>query len=71
MTRSPGLKSLTSLPTSSTIPRASCPRIMFFRSPMAPSQTVWTSEVQGASARGLTVASRGPEGVILYRPLRR
>ena len=31
------------------------------RSPMAPSQTVWMSEVQGETAMGLTIASSGPQ----------
>jgi hypothetical protein len=60
MTRSPGLKSLTSEPTSTTSPTASCPRIILCLSPIAPAHTVWISEVQGATAIGLTIASSGP-----------
>ena len=60
-TRSPTLKSLTSLPTSTISPTASWPKIMSFRSPIAPAQTVCMSEVQGANARGLQIASIGPQ----------
>ena len=60
-TWSPGLKSLTSAPTSTTSPHASWPRIMSVRSPIAPSQHVCTSEVHGATAKGRTIASRGPQ----------
>ena len=61
MTLSPGLKSLTKAPTSSTMPTASWPKIISLRSPMAPSQTVWTSDVQGLRAIGRTMASIGPQ----------
>ena len=59
-TRSPGLKSRTSEPTSTTWAQHSWPRIMLCRSPTAPSQTVCTSEVQRATANGLQMASSGP-----------
>ena len=59
-TRSPGLKSFTSSPTASTIPTASCPKIISVRSPIAPDHTVCTSEVQGEIAVGRTRASVGP-----------
>src|SRR6266702_3049623 len=58
-TRSPGLKSLTLLPTSWTMPTASCPRVRFSRGPMAP-PTVWESEVQMRALVVLTIASFGP-----------
>ena len=60
ITRSPGLKSFTREPTSTTSPTASCPRIMSVRSPIAPSHTVWISELHGATASGFTSASSGP-----------
>ena len=59
-TLSPTLKSRTRLPTSTTSPTASWPRIILDRSPIAPAQTVCMSEVQGASASGLQIASIGP-----------
>lgn len=52
MTRSPGFKVLTRLPTSTISPTASWPKIMSVRSPIAPSQTVWISEVQGRRPGG-------------------
>src|SRR5712691_9569273 len=58
-TRSPGLKSLTLLPTSWTMPTASCPRVRFSRGPTAP-PTVWESEVQIRALVVLTIASFGP-----------
>ena len=61
MTRSPTFRSLTREPTSTISPTASWPRIMSVRSPMAPSHTVWISEVQGETAMGRTMASRGPQ----------
>ena len=60
-TLSPGLKSFTSSPTSTTSAHPSCPRIILWRSPMAPSQSVCTSDVQIASASGLQMASSGPQ----------
>ena len=60
ITSSPGLKSLTSSPTWTTSPTASWPKIISSLSPIAPSQTVCTSEVQGAIAMGLQIASKGP-----------
>src|SRR5713101_30852 len=58
-TRSPGLKRVTLLPTSWTMPTASCPRVRFSRGPMAP-PTVWESEVQMRALVVLTTASFGP-----------
>ena len=60
ITRSPFRKSFTSAPVSTTSPTASCPKIMSWRSPSAPSHTVWMSEVHGAMAIGRTSASSGP-----------
>ena len=60
ITLSPGLKSLTSEPTLTTWPTASWPRIISWRSPMAPAQTVWISDEHGARANGRTIASSGP-----------
>src|SRR5213596_1781138 len=59
-TRSPGLKSLTLLPTSCTMPTASCPSVRFSRGPMAP-PTVWESEVQ---IRALVVLTRLGNGFL-------
>ena len=60
ITRSPGLSVRTSAPVSTISPTASWPRIMSERSPMAPSHTVCTSDVQGDTASGRTIASSGP-----------
>ena len=65
-TLSPGLKSFTKEPTSTTSPQPSCPKIMSCLSPIAPSQTVCTSDVHGASASGLQIASSGPQAGISF-----
>jgi len=65
-TRSPGLKSFTSAPTSTTSAQHSCPRIMSCRSPTAPSHTVCTSEVQMAIASGLQIASMAPQAGLSF-----